>query len=355
MNSVPLRELGWQPFFDAQVSADDLDNEILARVSAHHGSQIVFMTPGGEVIAPSSIIEVDKEEGEGVSTIAVGDWFLLNSETHRAIRRLERKTSLMRKAAGAKVKSQLIAANVETVFIVTSCNLDFNLSRIERYLALILESGATPIVVLTKADLHSDPVELRQLAEALHPGLIVETLDARDPEQASVLEDWCGIGETVALLGSSGVGKSTLANAMGNFEIKTSGIREGDDKGRHTTTARSMHRLKAGGWLIDNPGMRELQLPDCEQGVAELFEDIVELATKCKFNDCSHQGDAGCALTAAIEDGTLDERRVRNFMKLRAEQAHNASTLAERRAKFRKFGKECKQIMQEKKNRRYGS
>jgi ribosome biogenesis GTPase len=361
MNRNPLNELGWQPFFEQQVSELEFDSCFVARVCAHHGSHVILMTVDGEIQVASSLLEVEKQE---FSTVAGGDWFLLDPKDHRAQRRLDRKTELARKAAGEKVKPQLIAANVDAVFVVTSCNQDFNLSRIERYLALILDSGVTPVVVLTKADLHDDPVGLSQLAQSLRPGLIVETLDARDPEQVKTLEPWCGVGSSVALLGSSGVGKSTLTNSMGDFKIETQGIetqgietqgiRSGDDKGRHTTTARSMHRLSAGGWLIDNPGIRELQLPACEEGVAELFDDIIEFGHQCKFRDCSHIGDDGCAIAAAVESGEIDQRRFVNYQKLQAEQAHNAATLAERRAKFRKFGRDCKKIMEDKKTRKYG-
>ena len=282
MGELSLPELGWQPFFDQQVSVEESREKLVARVIAHHGSRILFAAELGELNAPTSIIEPNEIQS-GYSNIAVGDWFLLEKESHRCVRLLERKTILARKAAGEEVRPQLIASNVDTAFIVSSCNQDFNLSRIERYLALVLESGCHPVVVLTKSDLCEDSASLRQQVEKIQSGLIVETLDARDANQATVLDYWCRTGQTVALLGSSGVGKSTLTNAMGDHDIKTNEVREVDAKGRHTTTARSIHRLKAGGWLIDNPGMRELQLGACDEGVAELFDDIIELAGHCRF------------------------------------------------------------------------
>lgn len=361
-----LRQLGWNAGLDQQVTSEESNLYVVGRVCAHHGANVSLLvapfedpkndSPNSsfkETSVPVSLLEETPDRG--FSNIAVGDWFLLAPSDHRAVRRLDRHTLLARKAAGETVKPQLIAANVDTVFIVTSCNQEFSLSRLERYLALVLDAGAIPVVVLTKADLHHDASELRQLAEALHPGLIVETLDARDAEQAKVLDAWCGPGKTIALLGSSGVGKSTLANAMGGFNIKTAGIREDDSKGRHTTTSRSMHRLKAGGWLIDNPGMRELQLPACEQGVAELFEDVVQLEKQCKFRNCSHSGDAGCALEAAVAAGDLDERRMQNYLKLMREQARNSASLAERREKERQQGKLYKKIISGKKGRRGGA
>ncbi len=355
MDFDSLRSLGWQPYFENQISTAEHQQLTVARVAAHYGSQVLFFSVDAEFSVPTSIVEdADLEGRGGVSSIAVGDWFLLEPVDHRAVRRLERKTILYRKAAGETVKPQLIAANVDTVFIVSSCNLDFNLSRIERYLALVLDSEAVPVVVLTKSDLCEHPGELRRQAERLHPGLIVETLDAREEAQTEVLAGWCGLGQTIALLGSSGVGKSTLANALSGHHLPTSQIRAGDDKGRHTTTARSLHRLKSGGWLIDNPGMRELQLPACEQGVAELFDDVVQLSSQCKFRNCRHQGDVGCALGAAVEAGELDSRRLANFLKLQSEQSRNSASLAERREQGRKLGKMYKRIIDDKRRRREG-
>ncbi len=345
-----LQELGWQTHFEQQVSAEQTRTLIHARVCAHFGSQVVFLTERGEITVPASIVQLKAFDLH--ANIAVGDWLLLDPQDYRAEFWLQRKTMLARKAAGEKVKPQIIAANFDSAFIVSSCNQEFNLSRLERYLALVLESEATPVVVLTKADLCDNPGELRRAAEKLHPGLIVETLDARDENQTAVLEDWCGNGKTICLLGSSGVGKSTLANALGGHDIQTQGIREQDAKGRHTTTTRSMHRLKAGGWLIDNPGMRELQLPACESGLNELFDDVVQLATQCRFRNCSHRGDAGCALEAAVAAGDLEQRRLVNYLKLLSEQARNATSLAERREQERKTGQFYKSVIQEKKNRR---
>lgn len=351
MLQYELRELGWQPHFDQQVGVNELDHCIAGRVCAHHGSHVGFLTQAGEISIASSLVETNDHNGLG-KTLAIGDWLLLDPDDHRAIRRLERKTVLARKAAGDTIRPQLIAANVDTVFIVSSCNQDFNPSRLERYLALVLESKSVPVVVLTKSDLHDDPASLRQIAESLHPGLIVETLDARDTQQSNTLNDWCGVGKTVAMLGSSGVGKSTLANALCGLSIKTSSIREDDAKGRHTTTARSMHRLSAGGWLIDNPGMRELQLADCEQGVADLFDDVLKIAEQCRYRNCNHQGDVGCALGAAVEAGDLEQRRLTSYLKLQSEQARNSASLAERHDKDRKLGKFYKSVIAEKQKRR---
>lgn len=347
-----LGELGWKPFFQRQLPTEESQNSIVARVSAHFGSQLLMLGEEGEFRIP---VQLATSHGD----IAVGDWLVLDAEDHRVLQLFERQTLLYRKAAGEEVKPQMIAANIDTIFIVCSCNEDFNLSRIERYLALTLQAGATPVVVLTKADLCDNATELRQQAERLHPGLLVETIDARQRSEVEILLPWCGPGQTVALLGSSGVGKSTMANALGarGFdaeELATGGIREQDGKGRHTTTWRSLHLLPSGGILVDNPGMRELQLPACEEGITDLFEDVLQIAENCRFNDCAHEGDAGCAVEAAIESGELDQRRYQSFMKLSREQARNSQSLAERREKDRQRGKMYKSIIGAKQRRRGG-
>ena len=346
--SRSLAQLGWKPFFDSQL--DLLESQKLAngqlqaaRVAAHFGSQVVLLTTGGDQAIP---IQLTSACGD----LAVGDWILLEPKSQRATRRLERETTISRRAAGQVATEQLIASNVNTLFIVSSCNQDFNLSRLERYLAVAIESGATPVVILTKADLCDDPALLRQQAEQIHSGLIVETIDARDGQQVELFRDWCRTGQTIALVGSSGVGKSTLANSLGALSIKTNAIREDDAKGRHTTTARSMHPIRFGGWLVDTPGMRELQLANCESAVEDIFEDVIALMNQCQFRNCSHENDQGCAVVAAVESGELDSRRFKNFMKLRAEQERNSESIAERRDKDRKMGKYYKSVIANKQN-----
>lgn len=349
-----LCELGWQAHFEQQIETCDREQAIIARAAAHTGSWIHFFTCLGPLSVPTSLIEAGDDREAEFSQIAVGDWFVLQPPDHRVLRRLERKSFIARKAPGQENRPQLIAANVDTVFIVSSCNQDFNPSRLERYLALVNESQAIPVIILTKADLTADAVEYRSQAESLQTNVLVEVLDARDPQQVSSLEHWCRSGQTVALVGSSGVGKSTLANALGNLELQTNAIREDDARGRHTTTSRSLHPLSSGGWLIDTPGMRELQLPACEEGIAELFQDVIAVARDCKFRDCQHEEDEGCAVQAAIEDGRIEARRLQSYLKLQREQARNSATLAERHQRDRKTGQMYKRIIANKKSRRYG-
>ncbi len=340
--SNPLKQLGWKPFFQQQLTLDDYDNTIFARVIAHHRSGYLLATEAGQV---------HLNVHHSLPNMTVGDWVILN-EDQQFVRLLDRLSLFSRKAAGSKVAEQLIAANVDTVFIVCSLNHDFNLSRIERYLALVHEADVEPVIMLSKADLCDDVDELKSQVQKLDPLLVIETVNGLDAESTSKLMSWCNEGQTVAFIGSSGVGKSTLVNALlGQQEQSTGYIREDDSKGRHTTTSRSIHLLPAGGILIDTPGMREIQLVDCEAGVSEAFADVEALAEHCRFGDCKHQTEPGCAVQAAIENGSLEVRRFNNYQKLLREQAFNGATLAEQRAQNRQFGKLTRNVMSDKRKR----
>ncbi|HDM8151934.1 TPA: ribosome small subunit-dependent GTPase A [Vibrio harveyi] len=338
----PLKLLGWKPFFQQQLTLDDYQDTLFARVIAHHRSGYVVVSEQGETHLPIH---------PSLPSMTVGDWVVLDGQQQFS-RLLERRSLFSRKAAGSKVAEQLIAANVDTVFIVCSLNHDFNLSRIERYLALINEADVEPVIVLTKADLCDDVDELKAQVQKLDPLLMVESVNGLDESDVAKLMSWCGEGQTVAFIGSSGVGKSTLVNTLlGEQEQATGGIREDDSKGRHTTTSRSIHLLPSGGILMDTPGMREIQLADCEAGVSETFADVEALADNCRFNDCQHQTEPGCAVQAAIEDGSLELRRFTNYQKLLREQAHNGVSLAEQRAQNKQFGKMVRSIVDGKRKR----
>ncbi len=346
--SPTLADLGWAPFFSSQLSLDELAGLKPVRVMAVHRDGLHVSGPEIDTRLPP-LIDPDDE----TASATVGDWLLVDSAGLRPRRLLERKSLFKRRAAGTGRKLQLIAANVDTLLVVSSCNQDFSPARLERYLALALDAEVTPVVVLTKADLTETPETFALAAARLLPGLLVEVVDARDKAGVACLLPWCKSGQTVALVGSSGVGKSTLVNTLtGETGIVTQGIRADDDKGKHTTTGRALHRLPAGGWLVDTPGMRELQLTGVEDGIDDLFADMVALARTCRFADCRHEEEPGCAVQAAVSGGTIENERVRRWRKLVAEEAYNRASLAERRARDKAFGRMAKRAFAEKRARR---
>ncbi len=314
-----LAALGWRPFFADQVEAGSNDGAQPVRVVEAHRGALHVLGEGVDRIIP------------GRADVVVGDWLLLDpveAAEPATSRLLERKSLIKRRAPGLERQVQMIAANIDTAFIVSSCNQDFNVARLERYIALAFEAGVTPVVLLTKADLCDDPAAYVEAAQAIAHLAPVLVLNARLADAQSTLATWCAPGQTVAFLGSSGVGKSTLANTLaGNEAIETQAIREGDAKGRHTTTRRQLH-LPAGGYaILDTPGMRELQLTGAEAGVAEVFADLHALAGQCRFNDCQHRTEPGCAVRAGVGHGSIENARLERWMKLVAEDKHNTANL----------------------------
>ncbi|WP_117233031.1 ribosome small subunit-dependent GTPase A [Vibrio maerlii] len=342
---IPLNQLGWQPHYQQQLTLDDYEDRQFARIIAHHRSEYLLASESGEI---KLAIHNDQPK------MTVGDWVVLDNE-QRFVRLLERRSLFSRKAAGSKVEEQYISSNIDTVFIVCSLNNDFNLSRIERYLALTNEAEVEAVIVLTKADLCDDVENKRQQVQALDPMLMIETVNSLDNGSVAVLRSWCGMGKTVAFMGSSGVGKSTLVNTlMESTAQATGGIREDDSKGRHTTTSRSMHIIPEGGLLLDTPGMRELQLADCADGVSETFSDIEIIAEMCRFSDCQHGSEPGCAIQAALANGEIEERRFNNYQKLLREQARNGATLAEQRANNKQLSKMYRTVQSGSRQRKKG-
>lgn len=334
-----LAQLGWNHSFQQQLSLEEYEACTPVRVFAQQRSLLRLIGEEGELTLPVTT---------HMPPVTVGDWLLLDTEAHFQ-RLLERRSLFSRKAAGTQASRQLIAANIDTVFVVSSMNLDFNLNRFERYLALANEADVEAVIVLTKVDGCTQPQQYLEQAQRLGAALDVVAVNSLEPESVAQLLPWCRPGRTVAFLGSSGVGKSTLINTLsGQSLLRTQGIREDDDKGRHTTTGRSLHLLPSGALLLDTPGMRELQLADCEHGIDETFAEITALVQQCRFADCRHQSEPGCAVRAAIEAGELDERRLESYLKLMREQAFNSATLAERRAQDKEFGRHVRSVMKSK-------
>ncbi len=344
IDPAALSPLGWKASFAQQLSLEEYDSFSVARVMAVQRAGLT-LSPGAPEPQPLAgrWFQLPSDERP-----TVGDWLVLDDATGQVDRILERSSLLKRIVPGRTSELQLIGANVDTLFIVSSCNADFNASRIERYLALAHDSGATPVIVLTKADLTDDIDAYRDQVMAMDASLPLALVNARDRDTLGEVEQWCRPGDTVALLGSSGVGKSTLLNALAGEDLQLTGaIREEDAKGRHTTTHRSLHRLASGALVLDSPGIRELQITELDDGLALTFSDIEDLAERCRFNDCQHEREPGCAVQAALESGELDARRLSSYNKLKREEQYARETVAQRRARGKAFGKMTREIINE--------
>jgi ribosome biogenesis GTPase len=338
---TPLRAIGWpwagpptDPVWAAAMAAHP--DARPARVTEQHRSGYVVAEAPGEGYAPESLPEWQRAKCPPEQRPAVGDWVLVQGEgkSARIVALLPRFSAIKRGAAGEHYRQQLIAANIDTAFVVCGLDADFNPRRIERYLLLLTQGGVGAVVVLTKADKNGADADAAQraLSATLAQGVPVLAVNAKDRDSVAALAPWLGEGRSVVLVGSSGAGKSTLANTLlGSERMKTGEVRAGDERGRHTTTHRALSALPSGACLIDTPGMRELK-PTGEEDVAESFADVEAIAEQCRFRDCRHAAEPGCAVRAAVERGALEAGRVANFLKLRDEVAAASDQLATRLA-----------------------
>lgn len=325
---MSLRRLGWGPFFESQLM--ESERSLLAgRIVEEQRGFYRVRTSDGDFWAEAS--ERRQRELERAGEVpTVGDWVLARprhgEDRVSIVRRLDRRSKLSRKAPGSREHEQLIAVNFDTAILMTSLNADLSLRRLERALTLVWESGGSPAIVLTKADLAPDREARIAEVRAIAGEAPVHAVSVVSREGLDAIREYFTDGRTVLLVGSSGVGKSSLVNALAGEAVQTTGtIRETDGKGRHTTSARRLMTLPSGGHIIDTPGMRELQLWGGEEGLLQAFDNIEEVARGCKFTDCGHASEPGCAVKAALEGGALSTERVGNYLKLLGETREPAS------------------------------
>ncbi len=345
----PLAQLGWKPVFQQQLSLEQLDTGYPVRVTARYQDHLYVRSADREW---RESLHSTWRQYDQIDQPTTGDWCWYTPEASQPLTLLDRQNQLVRTAAGSEPKPQVIAANIDFLLIVTGCDRDFNRSRLERYLALAHSAGIDSVIVVTKTDLVTDPEPYLSAAQAIESTVPVIGVNATLADSLGPLTDMLKPGTTLGLVGSSGVGKTTLSNQLagrtGEDAYRTQPTRASDRKGRHTTTHRQLIPAVSGAWLLDTPGMRELRIGDAAEGVDNVFQDLAELAGQCRFNDCNHQGDAGCALEKAIADGRIEAARVERYLKLLRESRIAQETPWEKRDRHRAFGKMARRVQREK-------
>jgi len=355
--TMNLKDLGWNNFFEGHFERFRNQSLVPARIAQEHKDLYLIYSQHGELAA-----RISGKLRHAVQSKAelptVGDWVAAkprpDEQKATILVILPRKSLFSRKAvlsggmpdSGGKTEEQILAANVDTLFLVSGLDVDFNLRRIERYLSVAWDSGASPVIVLNKADLCSDVNQKVADVESIAFDVPIHPVSAIQNQGLETLQKYLDQGKTIALLGSSGVGKSTIINkVLGEENLKVKAVRAYDGRGRHTTAYRQMILLPSGGVLIDTPGMRELALWSNEQGLERTFSDISELALQCRFKDCSHRTEPGCAVQQALRDGTLNPSRYKNYLKLQKELKHLAlrQDIKARRRSERAFDKKIRQ------------
>lgn len=352
--NIPLHNLGFGEFFERDCSEKQIDLDSVARVMTEHKGLYRIKNSGGEYSAKvtgKQMFEAESRE----DFPAVGDWVTANLDSEPAIiqeilprKSLLRKSVQTRKSFG-QAKEQLIAANIDIALVVESVDRDFNLNRFERYFAIASAGQVTPAIILNKTDLVSPDKLAAMISDIKNrfPDITVIATSTTTDSGLDQLIHFIQSGKTYCFLGSSGVGKSTLINTLTGREVaKTGAIGESTDRGKHTTTRREIFFLDNGGIVIDNPGMREVGLADSSEGVIKVFNEIADLALECKFPDCTHIHEPGCAVLAAVQSGRVDEEQYENYLRLNKEVAHYEMSDYEKHDKDRRFGKFVKKSLE---------
>lgn len=340
MSTESLIFLGWNDHFENLYNIHHWDIHTLGRISSVLRGKVKLLVPGGEIDAVvAGRIYYNAKEGNACPV--TGDWVRFTGTGEGSVRIeeiLERMNQFSRQSAGQEVREQVIAANLDILFIVMGLDRDFNIRRLQRYLTLVQTSGLIPVILLNKVDLCHDMAGALVAVEDVAYGAPVHVISAKFSIGIEELSPYLTRGKTIAMVGSSGCGKSTLLNALLEEEVADTGnVRNTDGRGKHTTTFRSFYFLPGGALLMDNPGLRELQLWGDTESLEGVFRDIEEIARQCRFRDCIHQGEPGCAVSEAIQKGEIDQDQLDHYLKLRSELEITKEQRAEKKRKWDKI------------------